>query len=118
MADNYDDQKSAVLEGMYKGVAGKIDDVKQALNKEIQYGTEQQANAYESMMDSLKEGFDAVIDELHYVAQQNSSIYEYEKRERISANECLMKAISDTRDGDATREAQSAMVDAIEGKIN
>lgn len=77
MADNYDDQKSAVLEGMYKGVAGKIDDVKQALNKEIQYGTEQQANAYESMMDSLKEGFDAVIDELHYVAQQNSSIYEY-----------------------------------------
>ena len=62
MADIYDDQKSAILEGMYKGVAGKIDDVKQALNKEIQYCTEQQADSYEAMMDSLKQGCDAIID--------------------------------------------------------
>ena len=41
---NYEDRKSVVMEGMYKGMAGKIDEVRQSVSKELQFSSAQQAS--------------------------------------------------------------------------
>lgn len=95
MADNYEERKSAVLEGMYKGVERKIDEVKQSVSKELQYSSEQQANAQEALAESFQQAIEAVLNELRYLAQQNSAIYDYGKKERAKEKEDILKALDE-----------------------
>ena len=87
MAENYEDRQAVVLEGMYKGVAGKIDEMKQSVSKELQISAEQQTNSYESLADSFRKGVDSILAELRYLSQQNSAIYDYSKTERDNARD-------------------------------
>ena len=95
MADNYEERKSAVLEGMYKGVERKIDEIKQSVSKELQYTSEQQASAQEALAESFQQAIEAVLNELRYLAQQNSAIYDYGKRERAKEKEDILKALDE-----------------------
>ena len=76
------DNKSIVLEGMYNGVAGKIDEVRKTVSKELQFSSAQQVTAYEALADEIQDGVDAVLSELRYLSEQNSTIYDFGHRER------------------------------------
>ena len=84
MAQNYDSTDSFVLEGIYKSIANNVGQVQQsvsnaqeAMSKELQYNSAQQMSAYEALVDSIEHGVESVLAELRYVAQQNSTIYDY-----------------------------------------
>lgn len=84
MAQNYDNSDPVVLEGVYKSIASSVSQVRQSVNdvqetvsKELQYNSAQQMSAYEALVDSFEQGVESLLAELRYVAQQNSTIYEY-----------------------------------------
>ena len=70
---NYEDRKSVVMEGMYKGMAGKIDEVRQSVSKELQFSSAQQASAYESLAGNFKQGVDSVLAELRYLSRSRTA---------------------------------------------
>ena len=74
------DNKSIVLEGMYNGVAGKIDEVRKTVSKELQFSSAQQVTAYEAISDEIQDGVDALLAELRYLSEQNSTIYDFGHR--------------------------------------
>ncbi len=90
---NGDERNAILLEGMYNGVAGKIDEVCLSVQRELQYSSEQQANAYETLTDELRAGVEAVLAELRYVAQQSSAIYDYNSRERDAMRDKLLEEV-------------------------
>ena len=90
---NYEDKKAVVMEGMYKGMTGKIDEVKQSVSKELQFSSAQQASAYESLAGSVQQGVESVLKELRYLSQQNSAIYDYNAKERAAAADAVMEAV-------------------------
>ncbi len=93
MAD-YDYNRSDVLEGMYKGVEGKLDEVRSAVSKEIQFSTTQQASAYEAISESLREGVETLLRELKYLSQQNSAIHEYNQNAQEEFKDELTEAVA------------------------
>ncbi len=82
-----------VLEGMYKGVARQIDEVKGVVGKEIQTSSTQQLSALESLIQNLKENTATLLDELKYISQQSSAIYEYQEVSRKSMHNELLEAV-------------------------
>ena len=73
-------RESVVMEGMYRGMTGKLEEVRQSLGRELQAGAAQQMSVYESLAATLREGMDAILNEVKYLAQQNSSIYESDRK--------------------------------------
>ena len=83
------DRKSVVMEGMYRGVTGKLDEVRQSFSKELQFTSAQQVSAYEALAGSLKDGLETLLAEFRYLSQQNSAIYDYHCKEREAARDAL-----------------------------
>lgn len=96
MADYMDDQerKSVLLEGMYKGVSGKIEDVKKTVCMELQYSSAQTASSYDSISSALKEGIESVFSELRFLAQQNSAIYDLSQTNREATREEIVRTVN------------------------
>ncbi len=90
---NGDERNSILLEGMYNGVAGKIDELGLSVQREIQYNSAQQADAYQSLADEFHAGVEAILAELRYVAQQSSVIYDYNSRERGEMRDKLVEEL-------------------------
>ena len=109
MAENND--KTVVLEGMYKGVEGKLDEVKQSVCKELQFSTAQQASAYESLETLFKQTVDTIIAEVRYLSQQNSAICDFSKTARNA-----VKALRNTTEKSAA-EALLPKVTAMLDKL-
>ncbi len=103
---NYEDRKSVVMEGMYKGMAGKIDEVRESVSKELQFSSAQQASAYEALAGSFKQGLDSLLAELRYLSQQNSAIYDYSQKERDDVKDALLEAIRACNEQIAAMEAR------------
>ena len=93
MAENND--KTVVLEGMYKGVEGKLDEVKQSVCKELQFSTAQQASAYESLETLFKQTVDTIIAEVRYLSQQNSAIYDFSKTDRNAVRDEILRDVQE-----------------------
>ncbi len=123
MAQNYDNSDPVVLEGVYKSIASSVSQVRQSVNdvqetvsKELQYNSAQQMSAYEALVDSFEQGVESLLAELRYVAQQNSTIYEYNqlgydklKQELIEAVKSGTQAIeqkSDEKLAEMSRELE------------
>ncbi len=87
---NSDERRAVLLEGMYNGVAGKIDEVCLSVQRELQYSSAQQADAYEALAGELRASVQSLLAELRYVAQQSSTIYDYNSRERDAMQERLL----------------------------
>ena len=102
----YEDKKSVVMEGMYKGVAGKIEEVKQSVAKELQFSSAQHASAYEALAGNFQKGVESVLAELRYLSQQNCAIYDYNQKERDRAKEALMEAVRACTEQIAALEAR------------
>lgn len=112
MAQNYDNSDPVVLEGVYKSIASSVSQVRQSVNdvqetvsKELQYNSAQQMSAYEALVDSFEQGVESLLAELRYVAQQNSTIYEYNqigydklKQELVEAVKSGTQAIEQKND--------------------
>ncbi len=90
---NNEDRKSLLLEGMYNGVAGKIDEVRQSVQRELQYNSAQQADAYEALAEEFRTGVESLRAELRYVAQQSSAIYDYNSQERNGMRDALLEEV-------------------------
>lgn len=100
MAQNYDNSDPVVLEGVYKSIASSVNqvrqsvsDVQETVSKELQYNSAQQMSAYEALVDSFEHGVESLLAELRYVAQQNSTIYEYNQAGSEKLRADLMEAV-------------------------
>ncbi len=91
--NDYDGHRSAVLEGMYKGVAGKIDEVRENMSKEIQYNSAQQASAYEALADGIRQGMESVLTELRYLSEQSSAIHDVTQNDLSGLRDALLEAV-------------------------
>ena len=89
------DTRSMVMEGMYRGVTGKIDEVLASVSKELQFTSAQQVSAYEALTGALKEALGTLLAEFRYLSQQSSAIYDYGKKEREAARDAVMDAIKE-----------------------
>ena len=89
------DTRSMVMEGMYRGVTGKIDEVLASVSKELQFTSAQQVSAYEALTGALKEALGTLLAEFRYLSQQSSAIYDYGKKEREAARDAFMYAIKE-----------------------
>lgn len=87
------DRKSLVMEGMYRGMTGKLDEVRQSVSKELQFTSAQQVSAYEALAGTFKEGLQTLLAEFKYLSQQNSAIYDYNNKERDAVRDALMEAV-------------------------
>ena len=87
------DRKSLVMEGMYRGMTGKLDEVRQSVSKELQFTSAQQVSAYEALAGTFKEGLQTLLAEFKYLSQQNSAIYDYNNKERDAVRDALMDAV-------------------------
>ncbi|MGN1077959.1 MAG: hypothetical protein ACI4ST_05545, partial [Candidatus Gallimonas sp.] len=121
MADYMNDRErnSVLLEGMYKGVAGKIDDMKQSVCKELKYSSAQQASSYEAIAANLKENLETVLAELRFLSQQNSAIYDMDQGSRSAVRDDIIKTINDevSRRLDALTESVNARLDKTAEEI-
>ncbi|MDE6676286.1 MAG: hypothetical protein K2K12_01050, partial [Clostridia bacterium] len=95
MAESFEERQTVMLEGMYKGVASKIDELKQSIDKELQNSGEQQVSASEAITENFRQGVESMLAELRYLSQQNSAIYDYSKSERASAQEAMATALNE-----------------------
>ena len=89
----YEERKTMVMEGMYKGMTGKLEEVRQSVSKELQFSSAQNASAYESLAGAFKQGVESLLAEFRYLSQQNSAIYDYNQKERTSAKDALLEAV-------------------------
>ncbi len=87
------DRKSLVMEGMYRGVTGKLDEVRQSVSKELQFTSAQQVSAYEALAGTFKDGLSTLLAEFKYLSQQNSAIYDYNCKERDAVRDTLLEAV-------------------------
>lgn len=110
MASYMDDQnnKTVLLEGMYKGVAGKIEDMKQSVCKELKYSSTQQASSYEAIEANLKENLETVLAELRFLSQQNSAIYDMDQGNRTVTRDEIIRTVN---------EQVSRRIDALEERF-
>lgn len=87
------DRKSMVMEGMYRGVTGKIDEVCRSVSKELQFTSAQQVSAYEALAGTFKDGLETLLAEFRYLSQQNSAIYDYNRKELTAARDSLAETV-------------------------
>jgi len=114
MAENND--KTVVLEGMYKGVEGKLDEVKQSVCKELQFSTAQQASAYESLETLFKQTVDTIIAEVSYLSQQNSAIYDFSKTHRNAVRDEILRDVQE-RTGAIEKSCVAGIENAVKALI-
>lgn len=119
-------RESVVMEGMYRGMTGKLEEVRQSLGRELQAGAAQQMSVYESLAATLREGMDAILNEVKYLAQQNSSIYESDRKELAKLRESVIEQVRASAEssvqvfGDTIRETEeklSARIDDLRDEL-
>ena len=119
-------RESVVMEGMYRGMTGKLEEVRQSLGRELQAGAAQQMSVYESLAATLREGMDAILNEVKYLAQQNSSIYESDRKEFTKLREAIIEQVRASAEssvqvfGDTIRETEeklSARIDDLRDEL-
>lgn len=119
-------RESVVMEGMYRGMTGKLEEVRQSLGRELQAGAAQQMSVYESLAATLREGMDAILKEVKYLAQQNSSIYESDRKEFTKLRESVIEQVRASAEssvqvfGDTIRETEeklSARIDDLRDEL-
>ena len=92
---NGNNNQSLVLEGMYKGIVGKIDEIRGALEREAQLLSAQQLSSFEALKQDTEKTLDSVLAEMRYLAQQNTAIFDYSEATRKSLREELLAALSE-----------------------
>lgn len=119
-------RESVVMEGMYRGMTGKLEEVRQSLGRELQAGAAQQMSVYESLAATQREGMDAILNEVKYLAQQNSSIYESDRKEFTKLRESVIEQVRASAEssvqvfGDTIRETEeklSARIDDLRDEL-
>ncbi len=111
MADMIDGQ---ILEGMYSGIEEKIDEIKQELSLELEINSTQ-------IEASLKDTLESMMNEVRYITQQNSAIYDLSKADinalkddiDKSTGEAVEKAIANLR---AQMDELRGIVGSLSGK--
>lgn len=88
------DKQAVMLEGIYRGLTGKIE----AVSKELQAGAAQQAGAYETLASTLKGGIEKLLAELRYLSQQSSAIYDFSRTERASVRDAVLSEVKGQRE--------------------
>lgn len=121
MADNND---KIVLEGMYKGVEGKLNEVQETVRKEVQFGAAQQASAYASLEELFRQTVDTIIAEVRYLSQQNSAIYDFSRTDRNAVRDEILKNVQERTDEiekscvSGIETAVKALNDRLENEVN
>ncbi len=108
---NNEDKNALVLEGIYKGIIGKIEEVRAEITKESSFATTQQVSAYESMMEGIRQGVDSLLTEFKFLSQQNSAIFENQESAVLSAKDEVLACVNERIDGALSE--MNAKLDAV-----
>ncbi len=81
-----------ILEGMYKGIVGKIEESQGALSRELQFSATQQVSSYEALSHDVERRMERVVTELKFLAEQNSSIFECNERARSESRDKILSS--------------------------
>lgn len=117
---------SVVMEGMYRGMTGKLEEVRQSLSREIQVGAAQQMSVSDALAKTLRDGLDAILNEVKYLAQQSSAIYESAGKDLHELREAIAEQIRTSTQssvqvfGDMLRESEeklSARIDDLRDEL-
>ena len=100
---NKQERKLMLFEGMYNGVSYQIDDVHQALKKEFEAAAAKQVEACEALLEEFRQSMESLLAEFRYLSQQNTVIYEYSKRDRISIREDVLDGVREDTDEIVTK---------------
>lgn len=123
MAQSYDSSDPVVLEGVYKSIASSVgevrqsvSDVQEAVSKELQYNSAQQVAAYEALIDAFEQGMESLRAELRYVAQQSSTIFEYDQIGTDKLRADLLEAVkteTEAAEKRTSEKLQTALEDLV-----
>lgn len=112
---NGNQETSIVLEGMYNGFAGKLEEVKSSVSRELHYGSTQQVAAYEALSETVKQSVDAILSEFRYLSQQSSVIHEITEQGRSESQAVLLEAVQ-TRSEETEKRVEERLA-AVEEKF-
>lgn len=87
-----------ILEGMYKGIVGKMEEVKVVLDNELKFSSTQQLSSYEALTETVGRSIQSVLSELKYLSQQNSAIFEAEETARKATVEEILSSVNEKLD--------------------
>ena len=118
MTDRYiNSDDMLVLEGMYKGIARQVDDIKGAVGKEIQSGSVRQLSALETLIQDLKESTATLLGELKYLSQQSSAIYEYQEAARKAMLGDILDAFRQSKPAESAESRDKRFEELIRGAM-
>ncbi|MGN0823194.1 MAG: hypothetical protein ACI4NG_05420 [Candidatus Gallimonas sp.] len=101
-------RNTVVLEGIYKGIVGKIEEAKAGLGKELGYVSSQQVSTYEALMEGIRDGVDSLLSELRYLSQQNSAIFDYREESAKQAQDEQLARLEEVKVEVGARAEESA----------
>ena len=81
-----------ILEGIYKGLSAKVDDVKESVLKELQFNSAQSGSTTEAILAAIREQLEPVLLEIQYLEQQISAVNE----KNVGDLQALQTAITET----------------------
>ena len=113
---NDNEETSIVLEGIYNGVAGKLEEVKSSVSRELQYGSTQQIAAYEALTDTVRNNVETILSEFRYLSQQSSIIHEVEEQSRSESQAVLLEAVH--AESEETEKRVTEKLAAVEEKFS
>ena len=87
---NFEERNAIVLEGVYKGLSAKIEEVRGSLRKEIQFSAAQQASTYDAIDDKINQKIEPLLREIRFLEQQISTIYDADKRDLLATKDGLV----------------------------
>ncbi len=108
MTDN--NRINMVLEGIYKSLSGKIDEVKTAVSREAQFSSAQQSASYENIEALLNKKIEGLNREFQYLSQQSGAVYENNHNDIANAQAGLFDFVGRKIDELGARLEQSFAV--------
>ena len=114
MEEKNENRQAVVMEGMYKGMTGKLEEVRHSFSQELQYSAVQQASAFDSLAGQIRQGMESMLAEIRYLSQQSSAIYDFNQKDRATVKGALLEAIHACTE---QVRACTERIDALEARL-
>ena len=90
---NENKRVAVVMEGMYKGMVNKMDEVAGSLSNELKFTSAQQASSYDSLVSLFRQEIESLLSEFRYLTQQSSAIYDNSRKDRAALKASVLDAV-------------------------
>ena len=90
---NNEERNAVILEGIYKGITGKVDDAKSTILRELQFSSAQQSSTYNEVVETIRRSIEPMRQEFQFLAQQSSAIYDKTHADLQATQDALSELI-------------------------